>query len=169
MFNSIEGSAVLGKIAYKIAVISDTHHDIMRLEKILPVINSADYLVFCGDGLADIMAARGRITVPIVCVKGNNDMGLNVPVSDLASVAFGTTKALITHGHKIDVRKGMANLLDMAVMKDCRLVFFGHTHSYLDYINGGVHFINPGALCMGSYALVVGDGVNFVSRQCIIN
>ena len=169
MFNSVDGSTVLGKIAYKIAVISDTHHDLIRLEKILPIINSADYLVFCGDGLADIMMARGRITVPIVCVKGNNDVGLNVPVSDLASVAFGQTKALVTHGHKIDVRKGIGNLLGMAIMKECRLVFFGHTHTYMDFVNSGVHFINPGALCMGSYALVVGDGVNFVSRQCIIN
>lgn len=156
-------------ILYKLVVISDTHHDMARLEKLLPVINSANYLIFCGDGVMDIMRIRGRITVPIVCVKGNNDIGLNVHITDLASVAFGRTKALVTHGHKFGVRQSMSNVLGLAIMKDCKLVFFGHTHKYMDFMQGGVHFINPGALCNGSYAIVAGDGKQFVSRQCIID
>lgn len=156
-------------ILYKLVVISDTHHDIARLERLLPVINSANYLIFCGDGVADIMWLRGRVTVPIVCVKGNNDIGMKVQMTDLASVSFGNTKTLVTHGHKLGVRQGVAKLLGLAIMKDCKLVFFGHTHMYMDFIQGGVHFINPGALCNGSYALVAGDGKQFVSRQCIID
>lgn len=156
------------KILYKLVVISDSHHDMARLEQLLPIINSADYLVYCGDGVMDVMWLRGRITVPIVCVKGNNDIGLNVQITDLASVAFGKTKALVTHGHKFGVRQGIANVLGMAIMKDCKLVFFGHTHRYMDFMQGGVHFINPGALCNGSYALVAGDGKQFVSKQCFI-
>lgn len=155
-------------IPYKLVVISDSHHDLERLERLLPIINSADYLVFCGDGLADIMWLRGRITVPIVCVKGNNDIGLNVQVSDLASVEFGKSRALVTHGHKLDVRHGIGKMLGMAILKDCKLVFFGHTHKYMDFVQNGIHFINPGALCYGSYALVAGDGVNFVSKCCYI-
>ncbi|MDE6200807.1 MAG: YfcE family phosphodiesterase [Clostridiales bacterium] len=156
------------KILYKLVVISDTHHDMARLEQLLPIINSADYLVFCGDGVSDVLWLRGRITVPIVCVKGNNDIGLNVQITDLASVAFGKTKALVTHGHKFGVRQGVGKVLGMAIMKDCKLVFFGHTHRYMDFLQGGVHFINPGALCNGSYALVAGDGKQFVSKQCFI-
>ena len=156
------------QILYKLVVISDSHHDMARLEQLLPIINSADYLVYCGDGVMDVMWLRGRITVPIVCVKGNNDIGLNVQITDLASVAFGKTKALVTHGHKFGVRQGIGNILGMAIMKDCKLVFFGHTHRYMDFVQGGVHFINPGALCNGSYALVAGDGKQFVSKQCFI-
>ena len=156
------------QILYKLVVISDSHHDIARLEQLLPIINSADYLVYCGDGVMDVMWLRGRITVPIVCVKGNNDIGLNMQITDLASVAFGKTKALVTHGHKFGVRQGIGNVLGMAIMKDCKLVFFGHTHRYMDFVQGGVHFINPGALCNGSYALVAGDGKQFVSKQCFI-
>ena len=155
-------------ILYKLVVISDSHHDIARLEQLLPIINSADYLVYCGDGVMDVMWLRGRITVPIVCVKGNNDIGLNMQITDLASVAFGKTKALVTHGHKFGVGQGIGNMLGMAIMKDCKLVFFGHTHRYMDFVQGGVHFINPGALCNGSYALVAGDGKQFVSKQCFI-
>lgn len=155
-------------IPYKLVVISDVHHDFARLERLLPIINSADYLVFCGDGLSDIMRIRGLITVPMVCVKGNNDIGLNVKVTDLAGVSFGAAKALVTHGHLQGVRQGAGGLLRLALAKDCSLVFFGHTHTYYDYTEKGVHLINPGALCNGSYALVAGDGVNFVSKHCTI-
>lgn len=156
-------------ILYKLVVISDTHHDVARLERILPIINSANYLVYCGDGVMDIMWLRGRIMVPIVCVKGNNDIALNMQITDLASVAFGNTRALVTHGHKFDVRQGVGKILGLATMKKCHLVFFGHTHKYMDFVQGGVHFINPGAFCKGSYALVAGDGRTFVSKQCIID
>lgn len=153
-------------IMYKIVVASDSHHDIRRFEAILPIINSADYLVYCGDGLQDVMRLRGAITVPIACVKGNNDMGFGI--TDVASVTFGKTKALITHGNKLGVRGGVNNLVVMAKMKDCSFVFFGHTHRYTDVIVNGVHCINPGALCNGSYAMVAGDGKNFVAKQCYV-
>ena len=158
----------LEKIPYKLVVISDSHHDVERLEKLIPVINSADYLVFCGDGVMDIMYIRGRLTVPIVCVKGNNDFDVNVNITELASVAFGKTRAIVTHGHKYGVQFGLRNLYGVATMHGARLVFFGHTHTFYDRIEGGVHFINPGALCNGSYALVAGDGENFMVRRCSV-
>lgn len=157
-----------GNIPYRLVVISDTHHDLVRLERLLPAINAANYLVFCGDGITDIMHIRGKVTVPIVCVRGNNDIGLSVDVNDLATVKFGETRALVTHGHKFGVRQGLAQLGGFAAMKGCRLVFFGHTHKYADIVANGVRFINPGPLCHGSYALVAGDGINFASKQCLI-
>ncbi len=156
------------RIPYKLVVISDTHHDMVRLERMIPVINSADYLVFCGDGVMDIMKIRGMLTVPIVCVKGNNDLGANVNITETASVAFGSTRAIVTHGHKYGVYQGLRNLYGLATMHGARLVFFGHTHTYCDRVEGGVHFINPGALCSGSYALVAGDGENFIARRGVI-
>lgn len=153
-------------VKYKIVVFSDSHHSTIKLEKLLPIINSADYMVFCGDGANDIMRVHGRIAVPAVCVKGNNDFASNF--TELAFTQFGETKALVTHGHKYDVRRSLDMLCGMADMHDCRLVFFGHTHTYCDRIDRGIHLINPGALCNGSYAIVEGDGVNFVSKQCFI-
>ena len=32
------------KFLYKLVVISDIHHDLHRLERLVPVINAADYL-----------------------------------------------------------------------------------------------------------------------------
>lgn len=162
MYTNGEGDGIL----YKLVVVSDVHHNLARLERILPVINEADYLIFCGDGANDIMCVRGRITVPIICVRGNNDIGSNL--TERVTTVFGNTRVLITHGHKQNVRQGMTNLLCLAKQMNCDLVFFGHTHTYFDCVADGVHFINPGALCNGTYALVAGDGVNFVSKMCIV-
>ncbi|MCH5155224.1 MAG: YfcE family phosphodiesterase [Clostridiales bacterium] len=153
---------------YKIVVVSDSHGDTSRLERLLPIINSADYFVFCGDGAADVMRLRGRITVPIVCVKGNNDFWLKEQLNDSATVTFGGAKALVTHGHKYGARQGITTLLEMAKLNDYKIVFFGHTHKYTDVIHSGIHFINSGALCNGSYAIVTYDGQTFVSQNCFI-
>ena len=79
------------KFLYKLVVISDIHHDLHRLERLVPVINAADYLIFCGDGVDDIMRERGRFTVPILCVRGNNDIGSNI--TELVTTVFGNTRA----------------------------------------------------------------------------
>ena len=154
------------KFLYKLVVISDIHHDLHRLERLVPVINAADYLIFCGDGVDDIMRERGRFTVPILCVRGNNDIGSNI--TELVTTVFGNTRALVTHGHRQGVRQGMANLMLLAQQKNCHLVFFGHTHAYFDMVANGIHFINPGALCNGTYALVAGDGSNFMCKMGVV-
>ena len=151
---------------YKIVVISDIHYGSDNLVRIIPVINSSDYLIFCGDGFRELMLFRDEITVPMVCVKGNNDY--SAKIAEHASIVLGQSRALVTHGHKQNVRKNLNLLMNDVRLKGCQLAFFGHTHKYCDYVYAGVHFINPGALCDGSYAMVVGDGENFTSKQIII-
>lgn len=154
------------ELMYKLVVISDIHGDVVRLERLLPIINAADYLVFCGDGIKDILRVRGLITVPIVCVKGNCDFVSDI--TELATTKFGDTRVLITHGHRFGTKQSVNLLIGEAIKKHCNLVFFGHSHVYFDRIENGIHLINPGALCNGSYALVAGDGINFVSKQHFI-
>ncbi len=151
----------------KLVVLSDVHHDIDKVRKIMPIINSADCLVFCGDGLNEMMSIRGEITVPMACAKGNNDW--HTPIVEMSSITLGETRALIVHGHKQDVRRGVGGLVAAAKMKNCQLVFFGHTHLPYDAVYDGIHLINPGAISgAGSYALVVGDGKNFTCKHEIV-
>lgn len=152
---------------YKLVIISDTNHDISRLERLLPVINQANYLVFCGDYIADLMRLRNKIAIPIICVKGNKDIE-QTQIADVTTVMLGKTKVLIAHGHTFGVSQDMKMLFNAAKQNGCRLVFFGHTRKYIDYTYGGIHFVNPGGLCNGSYALVAGDGVRFASKNYII-
>lgn len=162
------GNSDLNMASCRIVVVSDTHRDIARLERLLPVINGANRLVFCGDGVMDIMRVRGGITVPIVCVKGNNDLFSSVDIEDVASIMLCGVKTLITHGHRYGVRQGVAQLLFFADANDGKLVLFGHTHCYCDIVRDGVRFINPGALCNGSYAVIEYDGKEITCKQCHI-
>lgn len=151
-------------MAYRLVVLSDIHHDIDKVRTIIPIINSSDYLVFCGDGINGLMSIRGEITVPMVCAKGNNDWYSNV--SELSTFSIGTTRALVTHGHRQDVRRGVSGLVAAAQLNACKLVFFGHTHSRYDAVRDGIHIINPGAISgYGSYAVVTGDGERFTCRH----
>ena len=153
-------------MVYKLVILSDIHHDLARVRAILPILNEADYVIFCGDGIEDIMYFRNALRSPLVCVRGNNDFGTNI--TETAVSTFGNTRALVTHGHKFDVRNGLKALYFTAMTDKCRMVFFGHTHTFTDKIVQGVHFINPGALCMGSYSLGAGDGTNIAVKQCLV-
>lgn len=149
-------------MVYKLVVISDIHHDLARLHAIMPIMNASDYVIFCGDGIDDIMRLRGSILAPLVCVRGNNDHGSNI--AEMVSVLLGDTRALVTHGHKQLLGQSVSGLVSAAKYKECQMVFFGHTHRFYNMIVDGVHLICPGALCDGSYAVVVGDGTTF---KCI--
>lgn len=151
---------------YRLVVTSDIHHA-HYLRDILPIVNSSDYFIFCGDGLGNVMAQSGSITVPMVCVRGNNDWTSRI--DDVANIVIGETNALVTHGHRYGVRQGLDVLLSVAKQKCCSLVLFGHTHIYCDTVKDGIHFINPGALCDGSYAIVEGDGKSFKCRRLQAN
>ena len=155
-------------MSYKIIVISDIHHCRDRLERLLPTINSCDSLVFCGDGASDILFVRGRITVPTVCVNGNNDYFSGAGFADSATLALDGAKVFVTHGHKYGVRSGVSTLSEIAELNGCVAAFFGHTHVYLDAMCNGVQLLNPGALCDGSYAIAEYDGECFTFKHCHI-
>lgn len=140
----------------RLIVVSDVHHDVERLTALLPVINTADYFVFCGDGINDVMNVRGSIVPPLVCVKGNNDF--NTHILERACVTIGDKRVLVVHGHKHDARRGVFSLVSAAKANDCELVLFGHTHERCDGETCGVRLINPGALCNGSYADILING-----------
>ena len=151
----------------RLIVVSDVHRDTERLERLLPLINTSDYFVFCGDGLNDVMRVRGAITVPMVCVRGNNDF--DTCICDSADINVGGTRAFVAHGHRYGVRQGTDGVLAAALSRECSLAFFGHTHICCDRTECGVHMINPGALCDGYYAEVIGDGTTFKCKHEFID
>ena len=151
---------------YRLTVISDIHGDTGRLERLVPEINASDMVVFCGDGASDYMNVRGRITVPAVCVRGNNDF--NTFLDDTVCVDICGVRTLVTHGHRYGVKRGIGVLQEAAINKNCDLVFFGHTHLFCDGEVGGVRMINPGALYSGSYAAVEFDGGEIVCTRHFI-
>ncbi len=151
---------------YKLTVISDIHRDIVRLERLIPKMNATDCAVCCGDGAREFLYARGRICVPTVCVRGNNDF--DAVLADAACIDFGGVNTFVAHGHKYGVKRGLDALSAAAARGGCKLALFGHTHVFFDGVVNGMRLINPGALCCGSYAVVEIDGDNIdCKRFCV--
>lgn len=140
-------------------IISDTHHDIVSIEKILPVINTCDYLVHLGDCNDDIKRLGEKIKVKeIIKVKGNCDfIELGNKTEEICQIQG--VKMLFTHGHRFHVKDDLLELMLYAQENECNYVFYGHTHQAQTDERCGIQFINPGSLsssnwCGQSYCVV---------------
>lgn len=128
----------------KIAVVSDTHGAVGKLEGLKNVIDGCDYLFFLGDGETDIKRVGGLFNAQIVAVAGNNDFRGFYEKEVIEQI--GEIKFLITHGHAYGVRNGTERLLERAKQTGCRVALFGHTHHAIVEEIDGVTLMNPGSV-----------------------
>lgn len=126
----------------KIAVFSDSHG---RTEGLIKAIYdySPDMIVHLGDYVkdADILKSQFPQT-PLRAVRGNCDFMSSKP--DVVTFSVGELKVLITHGHKLAVKSGIALLIEAAHTEKADLVIFGHTHIAFYDVVSGMHVLNPG-------------------------
>ena len=128
----------------KIAVVSDTHGAVWRLESLKNIIDECDFLFFLGDGEIDIKRLGGLFKAQIVAVAGNSDFrGFyeKEVVEEVCGVKF-----LLTHCHAYGVNAGMDRLLSRAKEKECRVALYGHTHRAIVEERDGITVMNPGSL-----------------------
>jgi len=160
----------------KIAVISDTHDQIWRLQEILPNLNEADVLLHCGDLCSPFMVhAMGNcLNIPAHIVLGNNDgdvLALKNAVDEydnlhlysrLIDLELDSLHVAVLHYPELAIPLAGTGTYD--------LVVHGHDHRARSEQIGGCLLLNPGEL-MGlfgtsSYAFVeteTGD-VSFVEE-----
>ncbi len=140
----------------RIAVCSDIHDNIWKLETVLKRISEWDALVFCGDFCAPFTLAQiaEGFAGPVHVVWGNNDgdkwlltqnarSSKNVKLhGDLAEVDAGGR--IIAVNHYPQIARGMA----LSGLYDA--VFYGHDHTpHQEYI-GKTLLLNPGEV-MGRF------------------
>lgn len=112
----------------RIAVIADTHGKL----PIIPSLGSADEIWHLGDFCdPQTLSAVHRIGPPVHAVLGNNDSGLDLPVSLV--LARGGTSFYLVH---ISPRQA----------KGTDFLLHGHTHVPRDEMIGGTRFLNPGSV-----------------------
>lgn len=157
----------------KIAVVSDTHGFVERLESLKEVFDGCDKLFFLGDGETDIKLKRlcGRFTTQTVAVAGNNDFRGYYEKEIIEEV--DGVKFLLTHGHRYGVRNGLDTLLAHAKEMGCAFALFGHTHESIIRECDGVILMNPGSLgyphgARPSYGIIEGDKSGFYSKIVFI-
>lgn len=161
------------KESARILVVSDSHGESELLEEIIQDFGpGCDVLVFCGDGICDIVACLERRAVnrhlceafpPVVAVvRGNGDaeqyavslttddngspvppFQLTVPRRVLFRAAGRTILALHGHVHSVDF--GTEMLASAASAMDADMVFYGHTHVPLREEIEATLIVNPGS------------------------
>lgn len=141
----------------KLAIFSDTHDNIWKLDSALGEIAEVDVLVHCGDLCSPFMikrlgeAAAGR---PIHIVWGNNDGDTHL-MCQVASQypeihLHGPMAQLTIDGVRIAVNHYPEIARPLAASGSYDLVCYGHDHTAYQGRSGECVLLNPGEL-MGLY------------------
>lgn len=162
------------KTTGKILVISDSHGEGELVEKIISDFgHDCDALVFCGDGMEDIVACleeasrneKFRDVLPpvVACARGNNDpesfelnlssmededgspLASRLNASPMVSFRLAGRMVMVAHGHRYMVDRGSEMLHSVAETMNADLVFFGHTHRPHREDAGATLILNPGS------------------------
>jgi len=137
----------------KIAIISDTHDNIWKLQAALARMGAADLLIHCGDLCSPFMIrylAEGFPGRPIHLVWGNNE-GDPRMISEVAA-AFplvhlrGQLAQLEVEGVRIAVNHYPEIASPLAASGAFDLVCYGHDHTRHESRVGACILLNPGEL-----------------------
>lgn len=137
-------------------VISDSHganEAMAALIKNMLQHEKPDTLIFCGDGYMDAYTHRKAFS-RWLGVRGNCD--ISVPTGAVAERCekLGGVFVLITHGNQYRVKQSLLSLNLRALEIGAQVACFGHTHHPFCELQRSVLMLNPGALCLGEYALL---------------
>lgn len=136
-----------------IAVLSDSHDNIWKLEAALPHLRRAEAVVHCGDLCSPFMLRRlaeGLKDTPIHMVWGNNDgdvllmsrIAREHPQITLHGVfaQIPVEDALVGVHHYPEVAR------PLALSGQYRMVFYGHNHQSAEERLGDCLLLNPGEM-----------------------
>lgn len=138
-----------------VLLLSDSHGHTLNLERALTAQKDCPLVVFLGDGLDDIEKMKARFPErSYIVVKGNCDL-----MGDAETVAYKFVEGntlVACHGHEFGVKRSLLPLLEKAESVRANVALYGHTHrsdAFYDSYSG-VYAINPGAVALGSYAVL---------------
>lgn len=140
----------------RIAICSDIHDNIWKLESALPGMNQANILIFCGDFCAPfslIQLAQG-FEGPVHAVFGNND-GDQRLLTELAAkegnvTLHGQFASLSVNGLRIAVNHYPDIARSLALGGEFDIVAYGHDHILHEERIGDTLLLNPGEI-MGRF------------------
>jgi uncharacterized protein len=137
----------------RIAILSDTHDNIWRLDRALSRMGEADLLIHCGDLCSPFVAkhlGEGAPGRPIHIVWGNNDgdprMILRVASSYPEIQIHGPFAELELGDLRIGVNHYPEIARPLAASGRYDLVCYGHDHTAHESRVGGCVLLNPGEL-----------------------
>lgn len=132
----------------KIAVLSDTHGEMDKLDKIVEILNSLsnlDMIIHLGDFASDADYIRSKTNVDMVNVIGNCDFGLE-EINEEKIININGKKILLTHGHKYRIKDSLNDLYYRARELEVDAILFGHIHIPVNVMEDGILLFNPGSI-----------------------
>ena len=140
----------------RIAVCSDIHDNIWKLERALPGMSKADVLIFCGDFCAPFTLTQlGQgFKGPVHAVLGNNDgdQRLLLQMAEKAGnvTLHGQVAELEIDGVRIAVNHYPEIARGLAASGSYDIVCYGHDHTLNEEKIGDTLLVNPGEI-MGRF------------------
>ena len=129
---------------YRIMVISDTHHRLEHITKVLDNIQQFDMIIHLGDNVADAKnLERLYPDKEVVAVQGNTDMPTPYASVEIFREIEGVS-ILMTHGHLYGVKTGTDRIFYRGKELGAKAVLFGHTHIPLCVKEEEIYLLNPG-------------------------
>lgn len=125
-----------------ILIFSDSHGIINDMIDIIKTKNP-DYIIHLGD-FEDDAKTLSHLYPNIIYVKGNNDDYSDN--SDNKIITIDNFKFFICHGHNFDVNSGTTKLIDVALVNNCNVALYGHTHIKHKFIYNDILILNPGSI-----------------------
>jgi len=138
----------------KMLVVSDSHGNYTRLQKIIEKEMPFDYMVHCGDGVNDLFQVDIPGKVKILKVAGNVDRHRTPGIQDIDTATIEGKRIMIVHGDRFGVNYGYDRLVAGGRKLGACVIFFGHTHIPFLRKDDPVLF-NPGTVSKGSYGIVM--------------
>ncbi len=128
-------------------IFSDSHMRMGAIEKLSPLFEENDYIIYLGDGSSEMRRFAGIYPQKTYVMKGNCDFSYGE--AERVIEAEGV-KIFCCHGHRYGVKYGLEELAARAKELGCAVALYGHTHIADVTTVDGVLCVNPGAL--GDYA-----------------
>lgn len=127
-------------------IISDSHGHKNAIEKIEPLMAENDYVIFLGDGAADMAEFYNKYPEKVYVCNGNCDLwGTRISRNEWEIETEGH-KILCCHGHLYGVKTSLERIKEEAKTRGCDIVLYGHTHICEIHEEDGITFVNPGSI-----------------------
>ena len=149
----------------KILVLSDSHGNYTKIQSIIDEASPFDYLIYCGDGVNDLIHVHIPHGVKVVKISGNVDLARGIEYDRIHYCTINHRRFMITHGDLFRVQNGFEYLIKEGEKKEVDIILFGHTH--IKYHNGGNPILfNPGTAAKGSYGIILlNDTIDFLHHR----
>ncbi|MBO4591201.1 MAG: metallophosphoesterase [Eubacterium sp.] len=140
----------------KILILSDSHGNSSYVRTAIER-EKPDMLIHLGDvqGNTDEIRKWLGDSVPAVFIEGNCDRYGGKDLKAVSVFELNGHRFFCTHGHRQGVSLGIQNLIYTAMVNECDIALYGHTHVPLDDtyegfgdVGGGVRVLNPGSIAL---------------------